>query len=438
MSSNNVIKCMLQINSVGLLRPAFGASCWEVVESEKKTMKILPLFIILFFFSGAIIFTYLAWTTLRDRDDQTAFFTVKGPRRTFVLSDGKSGSSQIAEDENENDDGLGLLTVNENELLGSDMQKKIEILKMRVVSKLRRHILDGSKVKGHINHYGVNYTKLKSKVKVNQAAVLCRIKKVSMGVLDQSSSPLFEGKRFPAEPLFSSEAEERSRFESGYSGDTQSSSDSRNRNTSPLYRSCAVIPNSAALDGAKHGIDIDSHDFILRFNNAPTQGFEDDVGALTSMRIINSQVATKPTFGFPTASYYTDMVKVGPTANGILKRSTNSSNVHSNAVRSSLRPTPLVVNNYDSLWEATRKFLIWDPCNYGSSIEQWYKSPDFPLFGKYFNITSSQTMRDRNRFYILDCRVIWKLWEILQEFSFTRIHGTPPTSGFIGISTARK
>lgn len=111
-------------------------------------MRILPLFIILFFFSGAIIFTYLAWTTLRDRDDQT-FFTVKGPRRTYITSDGKLGSSQSVDDA-ENDDGLGLLTVNEEALLGNDIQKKIEILKMRVVSKLRRHILDGSKLKGYL------------------------------------------------------------------------------------------------------------------------------------------------------------------------------------------------------------------------------------------------------------------------------------------------
>lgn len=114
----------------------------------EKTMKILPLFIILFFFSGAIIFTYLAWTTLRDRDEQATFFTVKGPRRNYALNDGKSGSSQSAADETDNDDGLGLLSVNEDALLGNDLQKKIEILKMRVVSKLRRHILDGSKLKG--------------------------------------------------------------------------------------------------------------------------------------------------------------------------------------------------------------------------------------------------------------------------------------------------
>lgn len=86
--------------------------------------------------------------------------------------------------------------------------------------------------------------------------MLCKVKRLHLKILDESSSFIFEGKKFPSEPLFSSEVEERSRYESGYSGDVPSSSDSKNRNSSPLYRSCAVIPNSAALDGAKHGIDI--------------------------------------------------------------------------------------------------------------------------------------------------------------------------------------
>ncbi|XP_015263703.1 PREDICTED: CMP-N-acetylneuraminate-beta-galactosamide-alpha-2,3-sialyltransferase 2-like [Gekko japonicus] len=45
---------------------------------------------------------------------------------------------------------------------------------------------------------------------------------------------------------------------------------------------CSVVGNSGNLRGSKYGEKIDSHNFVLRMNKAPTAGFEEDVGAKTT------------------------------------------------------------------------------------------------------------------------------------------------------------
>jgi len=48
----------------------------------------------------------------------------------------------------------------------------------------------------------------------------------------------------------------------------------------------------------------DQHDLVLRFNNAPTKGYEKDVGSKTTIRILNSQVVSKPQFQFLSSPLY--------------------------------------------------------------------------------------------------------------------------------------
>lgn len=38
-------------------------------------------------------------------------------------------------------------------------------------------------------------------------------------------------------------------------------------------------------------VSLDSHDIVMRFNHAPTKGYEDDVGSKTTIRVVNSQVS---------------------------------------------------------------------------------------------------------------------------------------------------
>uniref|UniRef100_A0A061QNG5 Cmp-n-acetylneuraminate-beta-galactosamide-alpha--sialyltransferase 1-like n=1 Tax=Tetraselmis sp. GSL018 TaxID=582737 RepID=A0A061QNG5_9CHLO len=53
------------------------------------------------------------------------------------------------------------------------------------------------------------------------------------------------------------------------------------------WESCAVVGNSGSLIGAGHGADIDSHDMVLRINNSPIKGHEADVGARSTISLLN-------------------------------------------------------------------------------------------------------------------------------------------------------
>ena len=67
----------------------------------------------------------------------------------------------------------------------------------------------------------------------------------------------------------------------------------------------------------------DKHDMVVRFNHAPTEGYETDVGTKTTLRIVNSQVASKPSFNFMDSPLYQNVI-----------------------------------------------LLAWDPCNYSSTLEE--------------------------------------------------------------------
>ena len=54
------------------------------------------------------------------------------------------------------------------------------------------------------------------------------------------------------------------------------------------FDSCAIVGNSGNLLLAEYGKDIDSHDVVIRVNQAPTEGsYEKHVGKKTSMRLLN-------------------------------------------------------------------------------------------------------------------------------------------------------
>jgi hypothetical protein len=72
------------------------------------------------------------------------------------------------------------------------------------------------------------------------------------------------------------------------------------RDPAPRHGSCAVVGSSRVLLGAQRGGEIDAHDAIVRFDDAPTRGFENILGRRTTYRVaspafVASIVADSPT-----------------------------------------------------------------------------------------------------------------------------------------------
>jgi hypothetical protein len=56
------------------------------------------------------------------------------------------------------------------------------------------------------------------------------------------------------------------------------------------YNSCAVVGNSGILLNSTYGAFIDSHEMVMRINNAKIKGFKRFVGAKTSIAFMNSHI----------------------------------------------------------------------------------------------------------------------------------------------------
>ncbi|KAM7407206.1 hypothetical protein PAMA_003100 [Pampus argenteus] len=149
------------------------------------------------------------------------------------------------------------------------------------------------------------------------------------------------------------------------------------------FKTCAVVTSAGAILRSGLGKEIDTHDAVLRFNAAPTEGYERDVGNKTTIRIINSQILANHRHRFNTSSIYKNVTLVA-----------------------------------------------WDPAPYTVNLHKWYASPDYNLFGPY---VEHRRRHPGQPFYILHPSYVWRLWDVIQGNTQENIQPNPPSSGFIGI-----
>ncbi|CAH0390049.1 unnamed protein product [Bemisia tabaci] len=150
------------------------------------------------------------------------------------------------------------------------------------------------------------------------------------------------------------------------------------------YQKCAIVSNAGSLINSKSGYFIDDHDLVLRFNHAPTDGYVEDVGMKTDIRIVNSKVASNPKFEFLSSPRFRNVT-----------------------------------------------ILVWDPCSYSSSLKEWLASPEHPFLEPFMK---HRKLYPKNKSYILDPRQLWTLYDYLQAHTPVRLRPNPPSSGLLGLA----
>ncbi|XP_035223147.1 beta-galactoside alpha-2,6-sialyltransferase 2-like isoform X2 [Stegodyphus dumicola] len=246
------------------------------------------------------------------------------------------------------------------------LNSKIHTYKSQLLIQLRKAQLVAGNVifhkeKKERNIYKVKFKRQKMKIPAkSQQELICELKsKVKVEMLHKGIEPfrtLGYEKYFPQKPVFQ---------------------------TFQKHNTCAIVSSAGSMYRSKLGKEIDSHDIVLRFNSAPTEGYEDDVGSKTSIRFLNSQVVSKPEFDFFNSALYRNIT-----------------------------------------------LIVWDPSKYHGSLDEWYKKPDFDLFSSYW---LHREVYPEQPFYILHPEVVWNAWDFIQTNTLVPVEPNPPSSGFLGL-----
>ncbi|XP_064455147.1 beta-galactoside alpha-2,6-sialyltransferase 2-like [Ornithodoros turicata] len=242
------------------------------------------------------------------------------------------------------------------------VRAKVDAYRRQLLVQLRRSQIEGARtlaLQPDGNRYGVPPRPATQRAREfgSPRTLLCNALKVKLGMLDSFAEPFRStryGRYFPKTPFW----QER-------------------------YNTCALVSSAGSLHGARLGDEIDSHDAVLRFNDAPTKGHEEDVGSKTTLRLLNSQVVARPEFDF-----------------------------------------------FDSPLFRNITLVVWDPCKYSEPLAEWVKHPEWDMLTSYW---LRREVLPEEHFYILDPKSIWLAWEWLRQESPGPVLRHPPSSGFLGL-----
>jgi len=326
-------------------------------------------------FSGTLTYVYLLWTTYWDRVAKISRDYHRYHQRPFKHpSQAKAVMNQQHHQKMKDIGGTTTPPFSLKDLPMDKLMHHVKHYKRQITNQLSSAVTETGKTvaAGKVdNMYHVVYPPdvRSNRIDRTREELLCQLAKINASTF-LLGDPFFEGQQMgsylPSHPL---------------------------RLMQGSYKTCAVVSSAGSLLSSKLGSHIDSNEFVIRFNNAPTLGYEKDVGNKTSIRIVNSQVVGKPKFGF-----LSDDDK-GRMYGG--------------------DGTPV---------------LVWDPSSYNSSLEGWYKSPDFPFFETYF----AKRLMQKSDVHLLNPFVLWDIWRFLQAQFDSPILPNPPSSGFLGVALAAR